>query len=144
MGSLKEIRVRIASVQSTQKITGAMKMVSAAKLRKAQNAIISLRPYSNKLNEILQRVSDNTTTSDELSLFEERPIENVLLVVLTSNRGLCGSFNVYNVYKEVHRVIEEKYLQQQLLKETFRLSASAKKEKNNYQRISGFFNPRQS
>jgi F-type H+-transporting ATPase subunit gamma len=111
MGSLKEIRVRIASVQSTQKITGAMKMVSAAKLRKAQNAIISLRPYSNKLNEILQRVSDNTIASDELSLFEERPIEHVLLVVITSNRGLCGSFNV-NVTKEVLRVIEEKYPQQ--------------------------------
>lgn len=86
-------------------------MVSASKLRRAQNSIIALRPYSNKLNEILQRVSDTTSASDELPLFEERKIEHVVLVVITSNRGLCGSFNV-NVVKETIRHIEEKYSEQ--------------------------------
>ncbi|MCQ2286477.1 MAG: ATP synthase F1 subunit gamma [Bacteroidales bacterium] len=111
MGSLKEIRIRIASVESTQKITGAMKMVSAAKLRRAQTAIINLRPYSNKLNEILQDLSEAADNMDEMPLFEERKPEKIVLVVITSNRGLCGSFNT-NVVKEVNRVIEEKYAKQ--------------------------------
>ncbi len=111
MGNLKEIRTRIASVQSTEKITGAMKMVSAAKLRKAQNAIVALRPYANKLNEILQRVSDDHSANDEFPLFEERNVENIVIVAITSNRGLCGSFNV-NIAKETIRIIEEKYSEQ--------------------------------
>lgn len=111
MGNLKEIRIRIASVESTQKITGAMKMVSAAKLRRAQTAIINLKPYSNKLNEILGNLSEAVENIDEMPLFEERKPENVILFVITSNRGLCGSFNT-NVVKEVHRVIEEKYSEQ--------------------------------
>ena len=111
MGSLKEIRIRIASVESTQKITGAMKMVSAAKLRRAQTAIINLKPYSNKLNEILKDLSEAAENIDEMPLFEDRKPEKVVLVVITSNRGLCGSFNT-NVVKEVLRVIEEKYSEQ--------------------------------
>lgn len=111
MGSLKEIRIRIASVESTQKITGAMKMVSAAKLRRAQNAIISLRPYSNKLNEILQNLSTAADSMTEMPLFTARNIENVVLVVISSNRGLCGSFNT-NVVKEVKHLINEKYSEQ--------------------------------
>lgn len=111
MGSLKEIRIRIASVESTQKITGAMKMVSAAKLRRAQNAIIGLRPYSNKLNEILQNLSSNAESMGEMPLFQSRKVENVVVVVISSNRGLCGSFNT-NVVKEVRRLIDEKYSEQ--------------------------------
>ena len=111
MGSLKEIRIRIASVESTQKITGAMKMVSAAKLRRAQNAIISLRPYSNKLNEILQNLSSSAESMADMPLFATRDIENVVLVVISSNRGLCGSFNS-NVVKEVRNLIETKYAKQ--------------------------------
>lgn len=111
MGNLKEIRVRIASVQSTQKITSAMKLVSASKLRKAQNAIIGLRPYSNKLNEILANLSSSMENSAELPLLQSRSAEKVLLIVISSNRGLCGGFNS-NIVKEVIRVIENRYAQQ--------------------------------
>jgi len=110
MPSLKEIRTRIASVESTQKITSAMKLVSAAKLRRAQNAIFSLRPYSNKLNELLKNLSCDI--SDENPLFVSRNPENVVLIAITSNRGLCGAFNS-NVIKETHRVINEYYKIQQ-------------------------------
>jgi F-type H+-transporting ATPase subunit gamma len=113
MPSLKEIRTRIASVESTQKITSAMKLVSAAKLRRAQNAIYSLRPYSNKLNEILQNLSFDI--ADDHPLFTVRKPENVVLIAITSNRGLCGAFNS-NVIKETHRVISENYKNQQLEK----------------------------
>ena len=108
MGNLKEIRNRISSVNSTQKITSAMKLVSAAKLRRAQTSIINLRPYANKLNEILGNLSDTLEESGDIPLFENREPEKVIMVVITSNRGLCGSFNS-NVIKEVHRVIHEKY-----------------------------------
>lgn len=111
MGNLKEIRVRIASVQSTQKITSAMKLVSAAKLRRAQNAIIGLRPYSNKLNEILSNLSSSLENSAEMPLLKTRNIEKVVLVVISSNRGLCGGFNS-NIVKEVIRVVENRYAKQ--------------------------------
>lgn len=111
MANLKEIRVRIASVQSTQKITGAMKMVSAAKLRRAQTAIINLRPYSNKLNEILQNLSGNTDEMDNSPLFQQRKEENIALVVISSNRGLCGSFNT-NIVKMVEHLLNSNYTQQ--------------------------------
>jgi len=109
MPSLKEIRTRIASVESTQKITSAMKLVSAAKLRRAQNAIHNLRPYSNKLNEILQNLS--LDISDDNPLFANRNPENVVLIAITSNRGLCGAFNS-NVIKETHRIVHENYKNQ--------------------------------
>ena len=91
MANLKEIRVRIASVQSTQKITSAMKMVSAAKLRRAQNAILTLRPYSNKLTEILGNIASSDNQDNPLA--EIRPVNHVLIVLIASNKGLCGGFN---------------------------------------------------
>jgi F-type H+-transporting ATPase subunit gamma len=111
MASLKEIRNRIVSVQSTQKITGAMKLVSAAKLRRAQTAIISLRPYSNKLNDILSNLSASVENSENSPLFAQRDLKKVLLIVITSNRGLCGSFNS-TIIKEVSKIVESKYKSQ--------------------------------
>jgi F-type H+-transporting ATPase subunit gamma len=111
MASLKEIRIRISSVQSTQKITGAMKLVSAAKLRRAQTAIIGLRPYSNKLNEILTNLSGSIESSENAPLFEKRDLKKVLLIVITSNRGLCGSFNS-TVIKEVQKCVDHSYKSQ--------------------------------
>jgi F-type H+-transporting ATPase subunit gamma len=110
MPSLKEIRIRIASVQSTEKITSAMKLVSAAKLRRAQNAVFNLKPYSNKLNAILQNLSDSVEISEEHPLFAQRDPEKVALIAITSNRGLCGAFNS-NIIKEIHRLINEEYAQ---------------------------------
>ena len=111
MASLKEIRNRIVSVQSTQKITGAMKLVSAAKLRRAQTAIIGLRPYSNKLNDILSNLSASVENSENSPLFAQRDLKKVLLIVITSNRGLCGSFNS-SIIKEVSKIVESKYKSQ--------------------------------
>lgn len=108
MASLKEIRNRIISVQSTQKITSAMKLVSASKLRKAQTAIIGLRPYSNKLNAILSDLCTSIEQSSNAPLFIQREIKKVLLVVITSNRGLCGGFNT-SIVKEVNTVVKNKY-----------------------------------
>ncbi len=93
MAGLKEVRIRIASVKSTQQITNAMKMVAASKLRKAQTAIIKLRPYAAKLREILQNLSATIDSSDENVFSQERKPEKILLVVIASNRGLCGAFN---------------------------------------------------
>ena len=93
MANLKEIRNRITSIGSTMKITSAMKMVSAAKLKKAQDAITAMRPYSNKLSELLQNLSA-TLDADAGGVYsEQRTVSKVLLVVVTSNRGLCGGFN---------------------------------------------------
>jgi len=107
-GQLKEVRNRIKSVQSTQQITKAMKMVSAAKLRKAQDSIIQMRPYAKKLQEMLSNIVSNSDGNVEIKLAEERPIEKVLLIVITSDRGLCGAYNA-NVVKLAKAVIEEKY-----------------------------------
>jgi F-type H+-transporting ATPase subunit gamma len=93
MANLKEIRVRISSVTTTRQITGAMKMVSAAKLKKAQDSIIQLRPYAQKLNEILINISSSFDAADENVYGKEIPVENVLIVIITSNRGMCGAFN---------------------------------------------------
>jgi F-type H+-transporting ATPase subunit gamma len=112
MASLKEIRTRISSVQSTQKITSAMKLVSASKLRYAQNAILNLRPYFQKLNQILQNLSISTEVNSENPLFEQRKPENVLIIAITSNRGLCGAFNS-NIIKEVQRLVNVEYKKQQ-------------------------------
>jgi len=111
MASLKEIRTRIASIGSTQKITSAMKMVSASKLRHAQHALSNLKPYSEKLSSILQNISSSADSFDGNPLFVERKPENVVLIAITSNKGLCGAFNS-NVIKEVHRVAHEKYEKQ--------------------------------
>ncbi|MFZ4522497.1 MAG: ATP synthase F1 subunit gamma [Bacteroidales bacterium] len=111
MAGLKEVRIRIASVKSTQQITNAMKMVAASKLRKAQTAIIKLRPYAAKLREILQNLSASIDSSDENVFSQERKIEKVLLVVVTSNRGLCGAFNS-NIIKMAVHLVENTYRQQ--------------------------------
>jgi F-type H+-transporting ATPase subunit gamma len=99
MANLKEIRNRIVSVSSTKQITSAMKMVSAAKLKKAQDAVTEMRPYSNKLQEILQNVSASLDSSEGI-YSEEREVKNLLIVGITSNRGLCGGFN-NNIIKAV-------------------------------------------
>lgn len=111
MASLKEIRVRIASVQSTQKITSAMKMVSASKLRRAQTAILNLRPYSNKLNEILQNLSGSSDSMESMPLFQKREEKNVALIVVSANRGMCGAFNT-NIVKKVEAMLQGQYAQQ--------------------------------
>jgi F-type H+-transporting ATPase subunit gamma len=112
MANLKAIRIRITSVKSTRQITSAMKMVSAAKLRKAQDKIVRLRPYANKLHDILISLSQSLSDSEGDNIFGRvSPPEKVLIVVITSNRGLCGAFNT-NVIKEARRVISEKYYDQ--------------------------------
>jgi len=93
MANLKELRTRIASVASTQQVTSAMKMVSAAKLRKAQDAIVQMRPYADKLNEILTIVSNNLDSDIENKYAGRKNKERILIVAITSNRGLCGGFN---------------------------------------------------
>lgn len=108
MANLKEIRNRIASVSSTMQITSAMKMVSAAKLKKAQDAITAMRPYADKLTELLQSLSATLDADSGSRFSEQRPVNKVLLVAVTSNRGLCGAFNT-NVIKEVTRLSKEKY-----------------------------------
>ena len=108
MGNLKEIRTRISSIESTEKITSAMKLVSAAKFRRSQQAIIALRPYSNKLSEIMRNISDAADTVEDMPLFVQRAPEKVVVIAITSNKGLCGSFNS-SVVKEAHRLVKEKY-----------------------------------
>jgi len=112
MPNLKEVRNRIDSVSSTQQITSAMKLVAASKLRRAQAAILQLRPYAQKLQEFLQGLSAGLDQSDEAAFSEKREVKKVLLVVVTSNRGLCGAFNsnvikraenlIHTTYKDVH------------------------------------------
>jgi F-type H+-transporting ATPase subunit gamma len=111
MASLKEVRNRITSVNSTQQITKAMKMVSAAKLRRAQDAIIQMRPYAKKLGEMLATVSAGTETAAESPYKQVRPVEKVLIVIVTSDRGLCGAFNT-NIVKTAMALIQEKYTAQ--------------------------------
>jgi len=100
MANLKEIRNRITSVSSTMQITSAMKMVSAAKLKKAQDAITAMRPYAEKLTELLQNLSSTLEGGVGADFTTQREVKKVLLVAITSNRGLCGAFNS-NVIKEV-------------------------------------------
>ncbi|MEZ4984942.1 MAG: ATP synthase F1 subunit gamma [Saprospiraceae bacterium] len=107
-GNLKEVRDRIASVNNTQQITKAMKMVSAAKLRRAQDAIVQMRPYANKLDAMLRNILSNLE-GDSSSVFgQERPVERACIVVITSNRGLCGAFNS-NVIKAGLAALQGKY-----------------------------------
>jgi F-type H+-transporting ATPase subunit gamma len=112
MANLKAIRIRITSVKSTRQITSAMKMVSAAKLRKAQDKIVRLRPYANKLYDLLVDLSNSLSDSEIENVYGRVSTpEKVLIVVITSNRGLCGAFNS-NVIKEARRIISEKYFDQ--------------------------------
>lgn len=108
MANLKEIRNRITSVSSTRQITSAMKMVSAAKLRRAQDAITQMRPYANKLKELLGNLNDDSDDSEGSVYAQQREVKRVLIIPVTSNRGLAGAFNA-NIIKETNKVIQERY-----------------------------------
>jgi F-type H+-transporting ATPase subunit gamma len=108
MGSLKEIRTRISSVTSTRQITQAMKMVSAAKLKRAQDAVIQMRPYAKKLHEILTSLTASLDNREDNKYGQQREIKRVLIVTITSNRGLCGAFNA-NVTKRAIEIAETEY-----------------------------------
>lgn len=125
MANLKEIRTRIGSVKSTRQITSAMKMVSAAKLRKAQQAITELRPFADKIGEILVNISESLTENKDNPYVVERKVEKVLLVVITSNRGLCGAFNS-NIIKKTNAVIAQ-YEKQGIASENIELFFFGKK-----------------
>jgi F-type H+-transporting ATPase subunit gamma len=107
-GQLKEVRNRITSIRNSQQITKAMKMVSAAKLRRAQDAIIQMRPYAQKLQELLSNIVSSSEGDLGMSLAVERPVEKVLLIVITSDRGLAGAYNS-NIIKLAKSTIREKY-----------------------------------
>ncbi|MES2486392.1 MAG: ATP synthase F1 subunit gamma [Bacteroidota bacterium] len=113
MANLKEIRNRIASVSSTMQITSAMKMVSAAKLKKAQDAITAMRPYSEKLTELLQNLSATLEGDTGGAYADQRPVNKVLIVAITSNRGLCGAFNA-NVIKQINNLKDNAYAGKQV------------------------------
>ena len=109
MGNLKEIRTRVASVKSTKQITSAMKMVSAAKLKKAQDAVINLRPYAGKLHQILFHINQ-TIEQEEENIYSRKDIPyKILIVSITSNKGLCGAFNA-NVTKQVSKLVNEDFI----------------------------------
>ena len=103
MSGLKEIRNRISSVSSTMQITNAMKMVSAAKLKKAQDSITATLPYSNKLSDLVKNISASIDSVDSNPLFVKREVKSALVIVITSNKGLCGGFNS-NIIKEVYNI----------------------------------------
>lgn len=107
-GQLKEVRNRIKSIQSTQQITKAMKMVSAAKLRRAQDAILQMRPYAQKLQEMLSNIVSSVSSDVDMPLADNRVVERVLLIPITSDRSLCGGYNT-SVIKLTRQVINEKY-----------------------------------
>ena len=131
MANLKEVRNRIKSVSSTQQITKAMKMVSAAKLKRATNAIVQLRPYANKLKEILANLSASLEDGSSPFLADREP-NKVLVIVVSSNRGLAGAFNT-NVIKTANNLIAEKY-NQQLKSGNVSIVAIGKKSQEYYQR----------
>ncbi len=108
MASLKEVRIRIESIHSTQQITSAMKLVAASKLRRTQNAVQALAPYAAKLREILGNLSSSLDNTEEAVYASVRPVQKVLLLVVTSNRGLCGPFNT-NVIKAAKAYIDGNY-----------------------------------
>lgn len=114
MSGLKEIRTRITSIKTTRQVTSAMKMVSAAKLKKAQDAILQIRPYANKLHEILVSISSSFEDNGEIAYTQHREPEKVLVVLISSNRGLCGGFNLNIAKKAVEMVHNHYSLQYQL------------------------------
>ncbi|MBH08435.1 MAG: ATP synthase F1 subunit gamma [Flavobacteriales bacterium] len=131
MPNLKEIKSRITSVKSTIQITSAMKMVSAAKLKKAQDAIIQLRPYSNKLTEIMSSVSSASEDSSQNKYSEARDVNKTLLVPITSNRGLCGGFNA-NIIKKIIEIEKELNSKSELTILSIGKKSSEFFEKNKY------------
>jgi len=108
MANLKEIRNRITSVSSTRQITSAMKMVSASKLKRAQEAAFALRPYADKLQEILQNVSASLEGDAQSIYSDKREIKKVLIIAISSNRGLCGAFNA-NIGKKINAIVKQRY-----------------------------------
>lgn len=111
MANLKEIRIRITSVESTKQITSAMKLVAASKLRRAQDAIVMMRPYAAKMHEILQNLSSGSESNDENPYARQSDLNKILIIALTSNRGLCGAFNS-NVFKKVNYLLANDYKKQ--------------------------------
>jgi len=142
MASLKEVRTRIASVKSTQQITGAMKMVAASKLRRAQNAILNLRPYASKLREMMGDLSAGAAETEAGAYSMHRKQEKILLILITSNRGLCGAFNT-NVIKAANELMNGIYADQ-FNKGNVQLMIVGKKAADFYSRrkypISGVYN----
>jgi F-type H+-transporting ATPase subunit gamma len=113
MANLKEIRNRIASVSSTMQITSAMKMVSAAKLKKAQDAITNMRPYANTLTELIQNLSGSLDGDTQNLYTQVRPKQSVLIISITSNRGLCGAFNA-NIIKKTRQLVDKEFKNQKV------------------------------
>jgi F-type H+-transporting ATPase subunit gamma len=111
MANLKEVRIRIASVNTTQQITKAMKLVAASKLKRAQDKISQMRPYSEKLNEMLSNIMGSMEGGTSLSFNKQREVKKVLMVLITSDKGLCGGFNA-NLIKTARTVINEQYAAQ--------------------------------
>ena len=111
MAGLKEIRTRIASVKTTRQVTNAMKMVSAAKLKKAQDAILQIRPYAEKLHQILTSLSASLENVEDSVYTQNREPEKILILLVTSNRGLCGGFNS-NIFKTAFELVKTKYSEQ--------------------------------
>jgi len=142
-GALKEVRNRIKSVQSTQQITKAMKMVSAAKLRRAQDAIIQMRPYAKKLQQMLTNIVSNADGDVSMELATSRLVEKVLVMVITSDRGLCGGYNS-NLIKLTKQTIREKYSTQSAKGNTEILPIGKKGyehfAKNNFKVIDHYWN----
>lgn len=139
MPNLKEVRIRIASVNNTKQITSAMKMVSAAKLRKAQDAIIRMRPYAQKLQEILQGLSSGLDTSEN-AYGRQDEVKNVLIIAISSNRGLCGAFNS-QVIKRTQKLIHTDYKGKKVTVLTFGKKAEDAYRKTDYY-IKGTLLPR--
>lgn len=138
MANLKEIRGRISSISSTMQITSAMKMVSAAKLKKAQDAIVMLRPYSEKLQEIIQNLSASTESEDVSAFSQKREVKKVLYIAVTSNRGLAGAFNS-SVIKELNQKINNTEAEVEILTVGKKVYDAVKKSKKIYDNQSAVF-----
>ncbi len=108
MPNLKDIKTRIESVKTTRQVTSAMKMVSAAKLKKAQDDIVQIRPYAEKLNDLIFDLFNAREEGQKIPLAEKREADRILVVMVTSNRGLCGAFNS-SIVKEVNNIVRKKY-----------------------------------
>ena len=138
MANLKEIRGRISSISSTMQITSAMKMVSAAKLKKAQDAIVMLRPYSEKLQEIIQNVSANADSDSVSAYAQKREVKKVLYITITSNRGLAGAFNS-SVIKELNHKISNTNAEVEILTIGKKVFDAVKKNRTVYDNQSAIF-----
>lgn len=138
MANLKEIRGRITSISSTMQITSAMKMVSAAKLKKATDAIVMLRPYSEKLQEIIENVSSTTELEGISTFTEEREVKKVLYIVVTSNKGLAGAFNS-SVIKELNRELSNTEQEVEILAVGKKVFDAVRRTKTVYDNQSAIF-----